>query len=151
MARNKKRSSVAKGSSEVVKKRKNMKVGDKGGNPRTNLNRAINFKGGKKRQVLLLVTEENRNWGGESRSNSLTDLTVIYVTNYQHVMLVLLQSALGFYDAVILAPSHGFQDIPKVKWRERQGGTFIYPCVLRAFRLANFVHLCTCYQGNEYI
>jgi hypothetical protein len=149
MARNK-RSKEAKGS-VVVKNSEKVKVECKRGNPRKILIRAHNCKGGKKREVLLLVTEENRNWGGSSRSNRLTNLTVIYVTNYQHVMHVLLECKLHFYDAVILAPSHGFQDIPKVKWRDKQGGTFISPCVLRAFRLANHVQICTCYQGKKYI
>jgi hypothetical protein len=61
MARNK-RSKEAKGS-VVVKKSEKVKVECKRGNPRSNLKRTSNIKGGKKRQVLLLVTEER---GGES-------------------------------------------------------------------------------------
>jgi hypothetical protein len=107
-----------------------------------------NRNGGRKRKVLLVAAECDRNWAQESRSNSTTELTVLYIKNYQDVMRVLLTFSCNEFDAVILAPCHGLQEMAKVKWGPHQAATFIYPCVLRAFMIAVHVHICTCYQGK---
>jgi hypothetical protein len=107
-----------------------------------------NRNGGRKRKVLLVVAECDRNWAKESISNNKTELTVVYIKNYQDVMRVLFTYSCNEFDAVILAPCHGLEEMPKVKWGPHQAPTFIYPCVLRAFKIAVHVHICTCYQGK---
>jgi hypothetical protein len=109
-----------------------------------------NLNSGDLRKVLLIVTEENRNWAGVSVSNYVTDLTVVYVKNYSEVKSVLKSYAIDMYDVVVLAPRHGVKEEPKLVWSSNGYQTLTYPCVLEAFRVATHVHICTCYQGIVY-